>query len=165
MRFRFDRVTVSSVLLTICLVILMSLDMKWAATWPTRAVWVTDKVMRLNYEASIAFTSLALEIIVLIVIWTSYQKRVRWSWFVMLVFVCVYFLPVRLLDLFLGIRSAGWSWWPRAVREAMEGHQLAVSAFSEVAIFAVMVIALIVPVGAFFSNRDLCPRTQKSNAD
>lgn len=34
----------------------------------------------------------------LIVIWTSYQKRMRWAWFVMVVFVCVYFVPVHLLD-------------------------------------------------------------------
>lgn len=76
---------------TICLVILMSQSLKWAATWPTRFVWVTDRAARLNYEASIAFAELALEIIALTVIWTSYQRRMRWSWFVMVIF------PLRLL--------------------------------------------------------------------
>jgi len=74
-RLRFDRVSVSSVLFTFCLLILMSQSLKWAATWPTRVVWVTDRAARLNYEGSIAFAELALEIIALTVIWTSYQKR------------------------------------------------------------------------------------------
>ena len=157
MRFRFDRVTVSSVLFTFCLLVLMSLSLKWAATWPTRVVWVTDRVGRLNYEASIAFAELALEIIALIVVWTSYQKRVRWSWFVMVIFFCVYYVPVRVLDFLLGIRSRGWSWWPAAIRDAMGGSQLAIDAFGELTILTLMVIALLLPVGDFFGKKRLWP--------
>jgi hypothetical protein len=153
MRFRFDRVTISSVLLSICLLILMSWALKWAATWRTRVIWETDRAGRLNYEASIAFASLALEVIVLTVIWTSYQKRMRWSWFVMVVFVCVYFVPVHLLDLLLGIKSLGWSWWPAAIRDAIGGRGLAVDAFAELAILALMVIALLLPIRAFFGKK------------
>ena len=155
---RFDRVTVSGVLFTLCVVILMSQSLKWAATWPTRVVWVTDTAARLNYEASIAFAELALEITALTVIWTSYQKRMRWSWFVMVIFLCVYYVPVRALDFLIGIRSRGWSWWPAAFRDAMGGRQLAVHAFSELAILALMVIALLLPVRAFFGKkRPLAP--------
>jgi len=116
MRFRFDRVGVSSGLLTICLLVLVRLELKWAATWRIRQIWVMDRVGRLNYESSIAFASLALDIIVLIVIWTSYQKRTRWAWFVMAVFICVYFVPVHLLDVFLDISRVGWHWWPGVVK-------------------------------------------------
>jgi len=107
----------------------------------------------LNYESSIAFASLALEIIVLIVIWTSYQKRMRWAWFVMVIFVCVYFVPVHLLDVLLAIKRVGWPWWPEAVRQAMEGRQLAVGALTELTIFTLMAIALIAPVRGFFSKK------------
>ena len=157
MRFRFDRVTVSSVLFSFCLLILMSWELKWAATWRTRVVWVTDRAARLNYEASIAFASLALDIIVLIVIWTSYQKGIRWSWFVMVVFVCVYFVPVHLLDVFLDIKRVGWPWWPGVVREAMEGRPFAVGALKELGIFILIVIALLIPVGVFLGKKRFLP--------
>ncbi len=153
MRIRLDSVSVSSVLLTVCLLTLIQWNLKWAATWRTRGVWVTDRVARLNYESSIAFASLALEIIVLIVIWTSYQKRMRWAWFVMVIFVCVYFVPVHLLDVLLAIKRVGWPWWPEAVRQAMEGRQLAVGALTELTIFTLMAIALIAPVRGFFSKK------------
>jgi len=160
-RFRFDRVTVSSVLFSLCLLVLMSWSLKWCATWPTRVVWVTDKAARLNYEASISFAELALEIIALIVIWTSYQKRMRWSWFVMVVFVLVYFLPVHLLDVLLDVKRVGWQWWPAVVRDAREGRPFAVGALEEIAISILMAIALLVPVGAFFGKkRPLPPGSQ-----
>jgi hypothetical protein len=157
MRFRFDRVSVSSVLWTVCLMTLIQWDVKFAATWQTRQVWVMDRVARLNYESSIAFASLALEIVGLTVIWTTYQKRMRSAWFIMVVFVCVYFLPVHLLDVLLDIRRVGWTWWPAVVREAMEGRQFAVGALKELAIFALMVVALFLPVGVIFGKKPFLP--------
>lgn len=162
MRFRFDRVTVSSVVCTFCLLILMSWQLKWAATWRTRYFWVTDKAMRMNYEASIAFASLALEIIVLLVIWTSYQKKMRWSWFVMIVFVCVYLVPVHLLDVLLDMKRVGCPWWPAVVRDAMEGRPFAVGAIKELGILMLMVIALLLPVGAFFGKKRFLPSAAES---
>ena len=164
MRFRFDRVSVSSVLLTVCLLTLIQWNLKWAATWRTRAVWVTDRVARLNYESSIAFASLALDIIVLIVIWTSYQKRMRWAWFVMVVFVCVYFVPVHLLDVLLDIKKVGWHWWPGVVQDANEGRPFAVGALTELTIFTLMIIAVLVPVGAFFKKQSLPSGPNQSQA-
>jgi hypothetical protein len=161
-RFRFDRVSVSSVLLTVCLLILIRWDLKWAATWRTRQVWVMDRVARLNYEASIAFASLALGIIVLIVIWTSYQKRMRWAWFVVVAFLCVYFVPVHLLDVFLDINRVGWPWWHGVVRDAREGSQFAVGALKELAMFTLMVIALLVPIGDFFGKKRFLPTAGQS---
>jgi hypothetical protein len=165
LRIRFDSVSVSSVLWTVCLLILIQWNLKWVATWRTRAVWVTDRVARLNYESSIAFASLALEIIVLIVIWTSYQKRMRWAWFVMVVFVCVYFVPVHLLDLFVAIKKAGWSWWPEAVRQGREGRQLALGALTEITIFTLMVIAVVVPVRGFSAKNKQPHKIQKGRSD
>ena len=163
LRIRLDRVSVSCVLLTLCLLILIQWNLKWAATWRTRAVWVTDRVARLNYESSIAFASLALDIIVLIVIWTSYQKRMRWAWFVMVVFVCVYFVPVHLLDVLLDIKRMGWHWWPGVVQDANEGRPFAVGALIELTIFTLMMIAVLVPVGAFFGKKQSLPRGPNQN--
>lgn len=153
MTLRLDRVSVSSVLLTICLLSLVPADLKFAATWKTRLVVVTDRFARLNYESSIAFASLALVIIGLIVIWTSYQKRMRWSWIVMVVFVCMYFVPVHLLDVFIGIRQLGGAWWPSAVRAAAQGEPLSRVAIRLLATLALMVLALLLPVGAFFGKK------------
>ncbi len=164
MRFRVDRVSVSSVLLTVCLLTLIQWNLKWAATWRTRAVGVTDRVARLNYESSIAFASLALDIIVLIVIWTSYQKRMRWAWFVMVVFVCVYFVPVHLLDVLLDIKRVGWHWWPGVVQDANEGRPFAVGALIELTIFTLMIIAVLVPVGAFFGKKQSLPSGAQSKS-
>jgi hypothetical protein len=131
MRVRFDRVSLSGVLWTISLLIIIHWNLKFAATWRTRHVWVMDRVATSNYESSIAFASLALAIIGLIVIWTSYQKRTRSAWFIMVVLLSVYFVPVHLLDVFLDIRRVGWAWWPAVLREAMEGRQFAVGALRE----------------------------------
>lgn len=152
MKSRLDRVTVSSLLFTFCLLVLMSWELKWAATWRTRYVWVTERAARLNFEASIAFASLALDTVVLIVIWTSYQRRMRWSWFVMAVFLCVYFVPVHLVDVFLDMRRLGWPWWPTVIRDAREGSPFAVGAFKEIGIFILLLIGLLLPVDAFFGK-------------
>lgn len=159
---RLDTVSVSSVLLTICLSILIQWNLKWAATWQTRVVWVMDRVGRPNYESSIAFTSLALMITGLIVIWTSYQKRMRWAWFVMVVFVCVYFVPVHLIDVFLDIKRVGWPWWPGVVQDAIDGRQFAQGALTELAIFTLLVIALLLPVRAFFGKKPFSPSGNQS---
>ena len=135
----------------------MSWSLKWAATWPTRVIEVVNRVFRLNYEASIAFASLALDFICLIVIWTSYRKRVLWSWIVMVVYVCIYLVPVHLLDVFLDIKRVGWPWWPAVFREAREGLQPAVGAIEELAILTLMLLALLLPLADFFHKQTPTP--------
>ncbi len=153
MKFRADRVSISSVFLTICLLSLVPRTLEIASTWPQRAIMVTERFWRYNTEASLAFASLALLIIGLIVIWTGYQRRLRAAWFAMFVFVFVYFLPVYLLDLFRAIRSAGWPWWREVVHDAMEGRSDSLAAIRVLGTFATMVIALLVPARAFFAKR------------
>jgi hypothetical protein len=114
---------------------------------------VTDRIWRYNSESLLAFASLALLIIELIVIWTGYQRRMRSAWFAMLVFVLVYFLPVYLLNILLIMKSVGWHWWSEAVRGAIDGRQDAQVAIKVLLIFTLMVIALILPVRAFFGKK------------
>jgi hypothetical protein len=162
LRIRLDSVSVSGVLLTICLLIIARWNLKFAATLGTRYRVIGGRIAMPNYEASIAFASLALVVIGLIVVWTGYQKRMRWSWFIMVVFVCVYFVPVHLLDVFLDIRRVGWPWWPGVVQDAMEGRPFAVGALKELAIFTLMVIALLVPIKAFFGEEPTLPSGDQS---
>ena len=153
MRLRFDSVSISSVLLTICLVAIGWWHLKYAATWRTRE-WMMDRVGIPNFQASMAFASLALVFVGLIVLWTGYQTKTRSSWFIMLVFVLVYFMPVNLIDVFLDIRRVGWSWWPGVIQDAREGRTFAVGATRSLAVLALMVIALVVPIRAFFGKQD-----------
>jgi hypothetical protein len=81
----------------------------------------------------------------------------RWAWFVRVVFVCVYFVPVHLLDVLLDIKRVGWQWWPGVVRDANEGRPFAIGARTELAILTLMVIALVVPVRSFFSKKQATP--------
>lgn len=157
MAFKRDRVFVSSSILTICLLSLVPADLKFAATWQTRFWQVTDRVARLNYESSIAFASLALVIIGVIVIWTSYQKRMRWSWFVMLVFTCVYFVPVHLLDALLAMRRVGWPWWHLTLQGVIEGDQFSKLATRFLMTLVLMITALLLPVRAFFGKKRFLP--------
>ena len=157
MRIRLDTVSVSSVLLTICLLSLVPSNLKFAGTWNERLIWMTDRVARLNYESSIAFASLALIIIGITVIWTGYQKRSRWSWFIMAIFVWVYFIPVYVLDMFLDIRRVGWPWWPAVVREAMEGRPFPQGAIRALVTLTLMLIALLLPMRAFFGKKSFLP--------
>jgi len=157
LRIRLDSVSVSGVLLTISLLSLVPSLLKVASTWKERVIWVTDKFLRYNYESLLAFASLALVIIGITVIWTGYQKRFRWSWFIMVVFVCVYFVPVYLLEVFLDIGRVGWPWWPGVVRDAMEGRPFAKDAIKSLATLTVMLIALLVPIRAFFGKKPFLP--------
>ncbi len=152
MKVRVDSVSISGVLFTICLLTIAWWDLKFAATWRTRH-WDMGRLAIPNYDASIAFASLALVIIGLIVIWTGYQKRMRWSWFIMVVFVCVYFVPANLVDVFLDISRVGWRWWPGVVQDAMEGRPFAIGAIRGLVILALMIIALLVPIRAFFRKK------------
>jgi len=111
-----------------------------------------DRIGLPNFQAAMALASLALVIIGLIVLWTGYQKRMRSSWFIMVIFVFVYFMPVNLIDIFLDMRRMGWPWWSAVLHEAKQGRQISVDTIYALAVFAVMVSALLLPIRAFFGK-------------
>lgn len=151
MKLLFNSVSISSVLLTICLLAIGRWHLKYAAAWRTRYLTLGRADIP-NYYASMAFASLALVLIGLIVLWTGYQKRTLSSWFIMVVFVFVYFMPVNLIDVFLDIRRVGWGWWPGVIQDAREGRPFALGATWSLAVFALMAIALLIPIRAFFGK-------------
>jgi succinate dehydrogenase hydrophobic anchor subunit len=164
LRVRLNSVSISGVLLTLCLLYLVPKHLQFASTWRERHVWEADRFVSYNFESLLGFASLALFIIGLTVIWTGYQKRERTAWFIMLVFVCVYFLPVYLVDTFLDIRRVGWRWWLEVVPAAMEGRPFDNAAIRQLVILALMVIALLVPIRAFFGKKSLLPSGDQSKS-
>jgi hypothetical protein len=81
---------------------------------------------------------LALILVVLIVIWKGYVKKLRWTWFVMLIIVCGWAFPPLVL----------------ANRTHFEGSDLPSWAHLSIwnSIFLLMLVALILPVRSFFGK-------------
>ena len=96
--------------------------------------------------------TLALVFIGLIVTWTGYLNKARWTWFVMFILVSGLTLQTDILPFVLHPKLLldapellvdAWKGEPFAARGLLEGFL----------IFSLMVIALFLPVGSFFSRR------------
>src|ERR1035438_5728553 len=90
-------------------------------------------------SATLVLPLLAIILIGPIVTWTGYAKRLRWTWFVMLVIVCVWAFPsliLPILQMRKGILLT--EWFQTAIREPSPYRDLAEFAL----IFTLMVIAL-----------------------
>jgi hypothetical protein len=150
MRIRHDVVFISSVLFTIALVS----QIRWA-WWnvledygDTRGLDVWRRSALLSFS-EVGELTLALIIIGLIVTWTGYLNKVRWTWFVMLILVSGLAIPLRIFP---------WFMHPKALLDLPEllvkGEPGVARAFLEpIFIFSLMVIALFLPVKSFFSRR------------
>jgi len=152
MMIRRDAVFISSVLFTITLLALVPHSLQLASTWQQRSLQETDRLWVQNYLMPIGFASLGFVLVGLIVTWTGYIKRVRWTWFVMLVIVWIFAFPVYMLPSLLDWHAAGsvnWSPWfwnaianPGIDRDYAKGPM----------VFLLMVIALILPIRSFFGD-------------
>ena len=96
--------------------------------------------------------TLALVFIGLIVTWTGYLNKVRWTWFVMFILVSGLAIPLGIFPwlmhpkVFLdipGLLVNAWKGEPGPARPILE----------EISIFLLMVIALLLPAKSFFSRR------------
>jgi hypothetical protein len=148
MKIRRDINFISSVLFTIalgCLILPSWANAKAggpAAQAALSPAW--GAVARLLHQLGV--TSLAVILIGLIVTWTGYIHKVRWSWFVMFVIVWGWAFPLMI--------------WPFVARWGnVSFSQLFTGAFKEagparegveqIVIFALMIIALFLPIKAF----------------
>ncbi len=151
LRIRRDALFVSSVLFSIALLLPMPAMLENAGTWRRSTFQVTDQVSVQNYLAPVGFASLASIVIGLIVTWTGYIKRVRWTWFVMFTIVWIWAFPVLLLPFLQHWENMApiTEWLPAALRQA--GPQ---RAFAEAILtFLLMVIALLLPIQSFFRRQ------------
>jgi hypothetical protein len=154
MRTRVDSVFVSSVLFTIALVCLIP---KFWASVIIKHDWIwlarLDSGDRLAAEtrSDLSVVCLAIILIGLIVIWTGYLKRVRWTWAVMFVVVWVWAFPLLLMPLLGHTRSLSIPEW---IYTAICYPGSARAYAESVLLFSLMVIALLLPMRSFFLVRE-----------
>jgi len=148
MRIRRDSVFISSVLFTIALVCLVPgflqmLDSGFQA--------------EARRTGDLGVASLAIIFVGLIVTWTGYLNRVRWTWFVMFIITWVWAFPLLVLPLLQGTLTLGWAeWLYSAIYQAGSTRDWAES----VLIFALMVIALLLPLRAFVRGEKTPARSE-----
>jgi hypothetical protein len=159
LRIRHDVVFISCVLFTIALVCLIP------PVWDHVLTGYGD-LRRLNpdmrayvrSDSEVGKLSLALILIGLIVTWTGYLNKVRWTWFVMFILVFGLAIPLGILPL---VVHPGWVVEAVSdfILEAAEKKPGTIpwglwrSLFETISIFLLMVIALFLPVKSFFFRR------------
>jgi hypothetical protein len=153
MRIRTDSAFVSSVLFTIALGCLV--PMFWANVITSHdEIWLAkldDGYQRLAAQrtSDLSVVCLAVILIGLIVLWTGYIKRARWTWAVMFVVVWVWAFPLLVLPLFQSghLSIAQWLYtviyYPGSASWAKSPLP-----------FLLMVIALLLPVRSFFLDAE-----------
>jgi hypothetical protein len=154
MRIRHDSVFISSVLFTIALVCLIP-------TFWRNVLSAGDKTWLAKLDAGyraaagtmsdLSVASLAIILIGLIVIWTGYIRRTRWTWLVMFIVVWVWAFPLLVLPLFKGRIVLTFSeWLYSAIYQPGSPRIWAES----VLIFCLMLIALVLPMKSFLSLKE-----------
>ena len=150
MRVRHDTAFISSILFTIALLCLIPSQYGNALSDPrnltTTDPWARQVSRDFHWFGMAALATIAIG---LTVIWTGYVKTSRSAWFIMFVFVWGWAFP--------------WMVWPfdlrsitkpvDLVREAFKQPGLARGIVEELLIFVLMIIALLLPIKAFFSPR------------
>lgn len=152
LRIRHDLVFISSVLFTIALVS----QIRWA-WWNVLACCGDTRGPDLWRREALRSTSvvgelmLALVIIGLIVTWTGYLKKVRWTWFVMFVVVSGLTVPLGVFPWFMHPKV--FLDLPELLVDAWRGQSFAWAFLEPILTFSLMVVALFLPVKSFFSRR------------
>jgi|ERR1017187_7497113 hypothetical protein len=156
MRIRKDTAFISSVLFTIALLWFIPLSVRQYLDWRYALGRETDFGLRLYFRElrDFAIASLAIALIGLIVTWAGYVKKARWTWFVMFVIVWGWAFPDMAYPDFVH------PWYKGAI--SIKDVPAAIIAFGtpqadlasglaqEVAIFVLMMIALVLPMKSFF---------------
>jgi hypothetical protein len=160
MKIRRDSVFISSVLFTVVLLWLVPPFVKGALErYNTAGREQLDTGWRLYSEMWGAFdiASLTIVLIGLIVTWCGYFKKIRWTWFVMFVLVWGWFFPA------MAYPDVVYPWYtgkiqtgavPAFLLNAFGKPGLAQGLAQEMLIFAILVIALILPIKSFFGGAE-----------
>jgi hypothetical protein len=149
MRTRVDSVLISSVFFTIALVCLIPNFWANVITKHDR-IWLArldsgDQLATLT-RSDLSVVCLAVILIGLIVIWTGYLKRVRWTWAVMFVVVWGWAFPLLVMPLLGHSRSLSLPEW---IYTAICYPGSARAWAESVLLFLLMVIALLLPIRSF----------------
>lgn len=152
MNVRRDSVFISSVLFTVALICLVPWFLRAALTGHDVALQTLDPSFRAEAQRTgdLAVASLAIISIGFIVTWAGYINRVRWTWFIMFIIVWVWAFPLLALPLLQHPHSLAWSEW---IYSAIYQPGLPRVWAESVLIFALMVIALFLPLKLFVRSR------------
>ncbi len=152
MRVRADSAVIASVLFTIALLCLIPASVANALTGRNKTALATldagfREVERLTGDLGVV--CLAMILIGLTVTWTGYIKHDRSAWFVMFVLAWAWVFPLFVLPWFT-------AHWVVSVPEFLYSaiHESAIPRFAveSVLIFLLMVVALLLPLRAFFGR-------------
>ena len=155
MKIRRDSAFVSSVLFTISLLWLIPPFFKGALEF-FDAGGETDWRLFSEMWGAFDIASLTIVMIGLIVTWGGYNKKVRWTWFVMFLIVWGWFFPAVAFHDFVyplycgALQITSFSGF---IRAAFGEPGIIRGVVHEMFIFALMVIALLLPLRAFFWGR------------
>jgi hypothetical protein len=158
MKIRHDTAFVSSLLFTIAFVCLARWEW-WLAlpgdeSYHLEQPW--KEVSRLM--GVVGRQSLVIILIGLIVVWTGYLKKLRWTWFIMFVIVFAWAFPILIwhdiLHSWAFLQKTRVSDWlglfTVAVREPGPTGDIARGMVEEILLFSLMVVALFLPMKPFF---------------
>jgi len=154
MNSRCNTTLISTLLMSLSLVGLMPGSLRFVLTWVELNVIETQRSVE-NLTMWVGAYSLGLDIIGLIVLWTGFKKRERWAWFVMLVILLFYVFPGYVLtELVLFCKGkAGLSDFLQLIPLTWAGNWQSMPAIGillGLLTFVVMLVALLLPVKAFF---------------
>jgi len=151
MTIRRDSVFVSSVLFTIALVRMAAWCVSAALSGRETAGSTPGYRAAAQIMRDLGVSCLAIILVALIVSWTGYLRRFRWAWAVMFVVVWGWAFPLSVLP-FLQHKLA--LSVPEWLYSAMYQPGPARIAAESVLVFALMVIALLIPIKSFFLVRE-----------
>jgi hypothetical protein len=151
MKVRPDSVSISSVLLTFALLWLIPASLANALSGHDKvALARLDTGFRAAAQSMsyLCFANLAIILVALIVVWTGYIKRARSAWLVLFVVVWLWAFPLFVLP-FASALARGVV-VPSFLYHAISAPGFARSTVELILIFALMVVALLLPVKRFF---------------
>jgi hypothetical protein len=155
MRIRCNTTLISTLLMSLSLIGLIPGSLRFASTW--RELYFSPGLHIENDRMIIGFYALGLVLIGLIVLWTGFRQRERWAWFVMLVILLFFIFPGYVLkQLVIAYEhKLGLSDFLQLIPNTWAGDWQSPSSIGILLgalTFVVMLVALLLPVKAFFWN-------------
>ena len=148
MKIRCNMTVVSAVLLSLCLLLPIPGNLRLASTWREHYLVIGNHRPQ-NFMAPLGFCALGIQIIGMIVLWTGYRRRERLAWLVMFIILWCFFFPTYVLGTILDLQTVSFqlSTWIEGIRD---GYGPSIWAAEEALVFLVMLVALVLPIKAFF---------------
>jgi hypothetical protein len=149
MKIRFSTTLVSALLMSLCLMFFIPASLQFASTWKILYYDETLGFREPNLLMPLGFCALGFEVIGLIVLWTGYRKKECWAWFVMLSILLFFVFPDNVLKLLLEMQTPAFQ-WPYLLNGIRDVYWPSISTALGVLDFLVMLVALLLPIKAFF---------------